>query len=235
MTEECITAIREHTQDFELIIIDNGSEPAIKPPFTGFAETALIRNEKNEGFPVAVNQGIRASKGDVIILLNNDVIVTPGWAERLAFYLDEFSIVGPLTNYCGGIQQMEIGCYENLDELNKEAEISAEECEGRVVEVNWVIGFCMVFKKSLFEKLGPFDDSIWPSCGEEIDFCFRARAAGHKIGIIFEVYVHHFGSQTFNDMEKAGLINYADANKQAVAHLAERWGVDFSEKQVIGE
>src|SRR5512139_3623441 len=84
MTLECITAIREQTEDCEIILIDNGSNPPIQKPYIGFIDAAVIRNEENRGFPAAVNQGIKAAKGDAVILLNNDVIVTPGWASMLA-------------------------------------------------------------------------------------------------------------------------------------------------------
>ena len=234
MTHECINAVRECTQgDYEFVIIDNGSVPPFKPPFTGFNETILIRNEENKGFPVAINQGIRAASGEIIILLNNDVIVTPGWAERLTSWLDDFSIIGPVTNYCAGMQKVTIPFYDNLDELNKEAEAWAEECTEEPQEVNWVIGFCMVFKKSLFNEIGPFDESLWPCSGEEIDFSFRAREAGHKIGVARDVYVHHEGSQTFNDMHKTGQINYVEMAVRNDKHLAKKWGWGFWERQEV--
>lgn len=233
MTEECITAVRENTQGYELIIVDNGSEPPIKPPFTGFIETTLIRNEENKGFPIAVNQGIRAAKGDVIILLNNDVIVTPGWAEKLAGWLDEFDIIGPVTNYCAGLQRVTLPVYQSRDGLNEVAEEQAEAEEGHAEEVNWIIGFCMAFPKALFDQLGPFDESLWPCSGEEIDFCLRARAAGHRVGIAHDVYVHHSGSQTFNDLQAAGQINYVEICKRNDEHLAKKWGPDFFSRQAI--
>ncbi len=236
MTQECINAVRECTQgDYEFVIIDNGSEPPFKPPFTGFNETTLIRNLSNLGFPVAINQGIRAAAGDVIILLNNDVIVTPGWAKKLTAWLDKFSIVGSLTNYCAGIQQVAISTYEDRDGLNKEAEAFAQEYEGQAVEVNWIIGFCMVFKKSLFGEIGPFDESLWPCSGEEIDFCFRARAAGYKIGIAHDVYVHHLGSQTFEMMHNAKQLDYGEICKMTENHIAKKWGKDFWQRQEINE
>jgi len=233
MTHDCINAIRETTQDFEIVIVDNGSVPAFKPPFNGFVETTLIRNEKNEGFPVAVNRGIRAAKGDTIILLNNDCFVTPGWAERLKGWLDEYSIVGPVTNYCAGMQRVQIGTYQSIEGLNEESKEWAEENAREVEEVNFIIGFCMAFKRSLFDEIGEFDESMWPCSGEEIDFCFRAREAGHKIGIANDVYVHHEGSKTFNEMEQSGQVNYLEICKRNDAHLAEKWGEDFWNKQKV--
>ena len=233
-TQECIDAIRETTQDCEIIIVDNGSTPPIKQPFAGFIETRVIRNEENKGFPVAVNQGCREAKGEVIILLNNDVIVTPGWAQVLAEWLNgAYSIVGPLTNYCAGLQRAQVEDYGNRDELFRAAAALSEECDGESEEVNFVIGFCMAFRRSLWEEIGPFDESLWPCSGEEIDFCFRARAAGHRIGIAHDVYVHHEGSQTFKDMVAAGTVDYAEICKRNDAHLAEKWGADFWQRQAV--
>lgn len=254
MTDECIQAVRENTSDYELIIIDNGSEPAIKKPFTGFVDTTVIRNEKNLGFPVAVNQGIRAANGDIIILLNNDVIVTPGWSERLVkwlyaekievtelgdsepAYIDKyqpFSIVGPCTNYAAGIQGVTTGIYNSIAELNDEAREWSESYDGAIEEVNFVIGFCMVFKKSLYDEIGEFDESLWPCSCEEIDFCFKTIEAGHKIGVAYDVYVHHFGSQTFEQMQESGQLNYKNVCKMCDEHLAKKWGNDFWQRQVI--
>lgn len=230
MTEECLRAVLDNTQDCEIIIIDNGSEPPIKPPFSGFIETTVIRNEENKGFPVAVNQGIRAAKGETIILLNNDVIVTPGWAQILEDRLKEFSIVGPMTNFCAGMQQTAISSYQSVEELNKAAAELAQENGGEVEEVNFVIGFCMAFPKDLFDELGPFDESLWPCSGEEIDFCLRAREAGHRVGIALDVYVHHEGSKTFKAMD----VDYEAICKRNDEHLAKKWGSGFWQQQSVG-
>jgi len=235
MTDECINAILENTQDAEIIIIDNGSSPPYKPPFSGFIETTLIRNETNTGFPHAVNQGIAAARGDIIILLNNDVIVSPHSLNRLSNWLDSFDIVGPTTNYCAGMQRVQISGYQNKEELDKQVELLFESSQGEGEEVNWIIGFCMAFKKAVWEQVGDFDESLWPCTGEEIDFCYRAREKGVKIGIARDIYVHHEGSVTFQDMEDAGQIEYAKLCERNNEHLAEKWGADFWNRQAIGE
>lgn len=225
MTDECLKAVGQHTQDYEIIVVDNGS-----PSPYGYA---AIRNDSNLGFPVAVNQGIRAAKGDVIVLLNNDCIVTPGWSAKLLKHLEAFSIVGPLTNYCACLQRETVPIYRDQPNLDRVAIGWSLDHAGQSVEVNWVIGFCMMFRRSLFDEIGPFDESLWPSSGEEIDFCLRARKAGHRIGIARDVYVHHEGSVTFSAMQEAGTISYKDVCDKADAHLAERWGKDFWQKQAV--
>lgn len=227
MTAECLEAVRANTQDYEIVMVDNGSDP----PIPG----ATIRNETNLGFPVAVNQGIRAAKGDIIILLNNDVIVTPGWADRMLKHLETFSIIAPMANYCAGLQQEVIlPTYNDDKELFAEASNWGKLHDGEFREVNFTIGFCMMFKKSLWEEIGVFDESIWPCSGEEIDFCFRARVAGHRIALARDVYVHHIGSVTFAEMERGGMLKYQETCEKNDAHLGKKWGKDFWLKQ-IGE
>src|SRR4030042_30688 len=126
MTADCINLIRETTQDYELILVDNGSVPPIAKPYMGFVDVTLIRNETNLGFPVAANQGGRAAKGDTIILLNNDVFTVPQWASRLEAHLGRFAIVGPMTNYCMGRQQIAIQAYMDKADLFKRSEGFAE-------------------------------------------------------------------------------------------------------------
>jgi predicted SAM-dependent methyltransferase len=85
----------------------------------------------------------------------------------------------------------------------------------------------MAFKKSLFEKIGPFDESLWPCCGEEIDFCLRSREKCYRVGIAQDVYVHHFGSQTFAEMG----LDYKEIGDRNDKYLSERWGNDFWNRQ----
>ena len=229
MTNECIYAVMENTQDCEIIVIDNGSTPEYTPPFTGFIGCRVIRNTENKGFPAAINQGIREASGEVIILLNNDVIVTPWWSDRLISALNQVSIVGPVTNYSAGLQKITTDLYNDKDELNKVAGGIYEDYEDNIQEVNWVIGFCMVFKKSLVDEIGYFDESIWPCCGEEIDFCLRAKKAGHKIGIAQGCYLHHDGSATFKAMDDLDYKNICLKNEK---HLESKWGKDWYRQEI---
>ena len=233
MTAECIQAVMETTSNYEVIVVDNGSDPPFQPPFSGFNEIRVIRNETNEGFPVAVNQAIATAKGETIILLNNDVTVTPGAMNRLASWLDHFDIIGPVTNFAAGMQRVHIESYQSIDELNTEAEALAESNEGEAEEVNWIIGFCMAFKKSLFDDVGAFDESLWPCSGEEVDFCLRSKEKGYTVAIAYDTYVHHEGSVTFRDMEDAGQLKYTAICERNNKHLQEKWKMNFWDNQAI--
>lgn len=233
MTVDCLSAIIANTSDFEIALIDNGSNPPLLPMIDGKYVVNRVRNDSNLGFPVAVNQGIRAAKGDVIVLLNNDVIVTPGALNRLADLLADYSITAPVANYCAGLQQEAVlPTYQTDKELYEVAKKWMEENAGRVREVNFAIGFCMAFRKSLFDEIGPFDETHWPCCGEEIDWCFRARMAGHKIAVACDVYVHHIGSQTFHAMEERGEVEYHHVCYRNDRYLEKKWGPGIWERQI---
>ena len=232
MTHECIQAIKDHTENYEIIVIDNGSDIAFVSPFTGFNDLRVIRNESNKGFSVAANQGIKAARGDVIVLFNNDIVCTPRWAERLVGWLDEFDIVAPMTNFGGNLQQVVIRPYQSRDELDEAAKEFSKENEGLYRDVNWTV-VSMFIKKSIFDDIGYLDESLWPCCGEDIDFCFRAREAGYRIGIARDVYVHHGVSQTFKAMQEAGLTNFLEVVDQNNKHLAKRWAGWMDKQSII--
>ena len=90
----------------------------------------------------------------------------------------------------------------------------------------------MAFKKSLYDEIGEFDESLCPCSGEEIDFCFRTVKAGYKVGVAYDVYVHHEGSQTFSDMVEAGQVDYEKLCERNDKHLADKWGDDFGNNQL---
>lgn len=235
MTKDCIAAVRDTlTLKHEIIVIDNGSdkkfpwhECAIFPTLDKY-----IRNDSNLGYPVAINQGIRASSGRTIVLLNNDVVVTPKSIERLCTLVDggHCDIAGPLTNYSAGIQQIFAPAYDNIQELYQAAESIYQDHCGKVTFVNWIIGFCMAFHKSLWEELGPFDESLWPSSGEEIMFCLEARRRDYKICIAEDAYVHHHGSATFTTMADAEIINYEDVCKRNDVYIESKYGTFWSKQ-----
>jgi GT2 family glycosyltransferase len=234
VTIECLNSIKDNTTlEHEIIIIDNGSDPRfenINLPIN----CHIVRNEENLGFPKAVNQGIEISKGEYIILLGNDVIVTPDWEWRLVKYLQRgFSIVSPVTNYCAGMQKTFARVYSNRKELDSIAKDISIASNGIVSEVNWIIGFCMAFSKELVGEIGLLDDSNWPCCGEDIEYCLRAKDKGKKIGIIEEVYVHHIGSVTLSDMDNRGEIDYKELCLRNENIIREKWGKEFCQQRLL--
>ena len=86
-TRQCLESIVRCTdQSYELIIVDNASTDGTLE-FLKDVKATIITNQYNLGCAKAWNQGVRASHGDVIGILNNDIVVTPGWLKDLLSYM----------------------------------------------------------------------------------------------------------------------------------------------------
>ena len=88
-TRQCVVALKSHTRPpWELILIDNGSTDGTGTYLAGARDLAavpvtVVTNAKNLGFPAAINQGLRLARGEYLVMLNNDVVVTDGWLDQL--------------------------------------------------------------------------------------------------------------------------------------------------------
>ena len=124
-TIECVESIRKHTREaHEIIFVDNGSTDGTRKWLKKLAKNnshyKLIENKKNLGFSKGCNQGIEASSGEYILLLNNDVVVTENWLAGMLERLNsapDIGIVGPMTNNISGPQKVPVVDYTSIDGL----------------------------------------------------------------------------------------------------------------------
>ena len=88
-TQQCIAALKSHTGPaWELIVVDNGSTDGTGTYLAGVRDMStvpvtVVSNATNVGFPAAINQGLRLARGEYLVMLNNDVVVTDGWLDQL--------------------------------------------------------------------------------------------------------------------------------------------------------
>ena len=162
-------------------------------------DVRLILNGANRGFPVAAHQGMAAASGRQVLLLNNDVVVTTGWLGRMLRALrsdPKVGLVGPRSNSVSGPQQIEVG-YDNLAELDGFAWDWGKGQSGVMVDLNRLVGFCLLISREVIESIGMLDEQFGIGWFEDDDYCLRAIAAGYRAVIASDAFVHHFGSRTF--------------------------------------
>ncbi len=88
-TRLCLRALFRHTvRPWELIVVHNGSTDGTGEFLAGVqvggrVPVTIIHNARNLGFPAAINQGLRAARGEFLVLLNNDAVVTEAWLDHL--------------------------------------------------------------------------------------------------------------------------------------------------------
>jgi len=156
----------------------------------------IIKNEKNLGFSSNINKGVRGASGDVLFLLNTDVV-------------PEKDFLRPLLKHFEDEKVFAVGCMDKSIENGKivlRGRGAGEwkrgffiHSRGEVDKTNtlWVNGGSGVFRKSIWKKLGGFNELYNPFYWEDIDLSYRALKSGYRI--IFEpksvvVHEHEKGS-----------------------------------------
>ncbi len=214
-TRKCLESLAAHTPlPHEIIIVDNGSNDGT-PEFLRewLAKTphgTVIRNEANRGFAAGNNQGLAIARGETVVLLNNDTVVTPGWLEGMLSVLQSepnTGVVGPMSNRVSGPQFVSEASYADLAGLPAFAEQWSQTHAGQSFEIGRAVGFCLLARREVIERVGGLDERFGSGNFEDDDFCIRARLAGFRIRIAKDVFIHHTGSQTF----KGAKIDYRAA------------------------
>jgi len=169
----------------EIIITDDASTDASIEVIEKFIEESkdrkikLIKNEKNMGFATNVNKGVKESEGDVLVLLNTDVIPSNDFLDPILPYFEDEEVFA-------------VGCMDESIEGDKTVlrgrgkgkwkrgllTHSAADLSGK--DTLWVAGGSGVFRKSIWEKLGGLDIIYNPFYWEDIDISYRARKSGYK-------------------------------------------------------
>ena len=223
-TRQCVASIQSRTtQPYELIFVDNGSTDGTVDYLRSLSNVTVIENAENRGYSAGVNQGIRASRGKYIILLNNDVVVTSGWLGRHLNALDrdrDIGLVGPTLTW-PECPQMIDAPYDDLSKLEAFAHTWATEKKGCVEEVPDLVGACMATRREVIDRVGLLDEDFGIGQCEDKDYCRRVAAAGYRCVIARDAFVHHFGHRTF-------LGNNIDSGKLFVKNkqlLQEKWSV----------
>ena len=221
VTESCWASLRKNTKvPHQIVVVDNGSTEDVAYA-ADQNNHMVIRNSSNMGFAYACNQGIRSTHGDFVVILNNDTIVTPGWLDRLLWHMENdqtIAIAGPSTNFASTIQQIKVA-YDSEKSLYDFSEDVHRKNKHMALEVEKVVGVCMVIRRSVLEEIGLFDTRFGLGNYEDDDICLRARLAGYKVIWAKDVFIHHRGSKTF---EALG-IDYSTLMAENSAKYQAKW------------
>ena len=201
--QTCIESIRAFTEDghYEIIVVDNGSKDGSVEWLKKQSDLKCIFNEVNAGFPKGCNQGMAIATGTEIMLLNSDVIVTPRWHEQMlrALYSSEdIGAVSCVTNSCSNFQAIPVPYKTmDIDQLLNFAEKFNHSNPSLWTLHFTLVGFCLMFRRSIYDELGDLDERFSPGNYEDDDYCFRIMQAGYKLILCRDTFIHHYGSGTF--------------------------------------
>jgi GT2 family glycosyltransferase len=189
---------------FKVYLWDNASDDTTKECLRKF-ETETFFSKENRGFIEPNNFMAAQGSQPYIILLNSDTEVKPGWDQALTGFLSTHSDFG-IAGYQGGV-------------LNSEG-IGTEFAWGE--RVDYVSGWCMCFSRSLYNKIGLFDDkNLSFAYGEDSDFCLRAKEHGFSSYALHLDYVRHIGGATIKTMGQPD--HLVESFKKNHEYIKKRW------------
>ena len=195
--KKCVESIKRCTPEaHEIIFVDNGCKAAmlkwIRQTVKGQSNYRLIKAGKKAGQGKCFNKGMEASSGEYIILLRDHVIVGDGWLDGMLKCINsakDIGIVGPMTNAkAAGIQCAAGSDHFKIGQFKKYAGAFREKNRYRRIPSLEIMSFCMLFRRSLAEQIGPFDEELEQG-SESGDYCLRAALAGYKNLIAGDVFV----------------------------------------------
>jgi GT2 family glycosyltransferase len=192
----------EATREAEIVVVDNASgDDSLDRVGERFPAVRVIANARNEGFPVAANQGIAAATGEYVLLLNPDAEIRPGSASKLLAYAQahpDAGIAGPRLVHPDGAVQASAWRVPTAGGIFVEyvfgqstrayADLDAD----GPTDVESLSGAALLFRRDFFLDLGGLDpDLFWI---EDVDLCVRVRRAGKRVVYFPEAeMVHHQG------------------------------------------
>jgi GT2 family glycosyltransferase/cyclopropane fatty-acyl-phospholipid synthase-like methyltransferase len=232
-TKVCIESIRKFTDKnkYEIIVVDNKSTDRTVEWLKEQDDLVVIYNEENKGFPAGCNQGIAIAKGDSILLLNNDVIVTPNWLYNLDKALwssSDIGAVGAVSNSCSYYQQIDVS-YNDINEMLNFANAYNKSDEDYWSYRTKLIGFCMLIKKEVLDEVGLLDEIFTPGNYEDDDISFRIISDGYKLLLCKDTFIHHFGSVSFGKVSS----EYNKILQTNINKFKDKWNFNPSYSNMI--
>lgn len=183
----CLESIREHSADYRVILVDNGS------PDTGYLPTLrtmphmLIRNSTNLGFVKATNQGLTYSTAPYVVLMNNDTEAVPQWLPllRTGFGDPSVGLSGPLTT--------SKNCWQGRY-------VSPTHEPVTLPNGHMLAFFCTMIRREVIDSIGVLDEDFGVGFGDDDEYCLRAERAGFRLALVRSLVIPHHHRTTFKQV-----------------------------------
>ncbi|MDE5957836.1 MAG: glycosyltransferase family 2 protein [Muribaculaceae bacterium] len=204
LLQSMLPYLREKGERVELIVVDNGSADGTAAAIEAFRtgntlrNLRLLRSEENLGVARGRNLGLASAGGEVLMLLDNDTIADGETYDALLRHVAATpgcGIAAPALYSPGGELQASAKPYPGLwlkvaHLLRPGRELECEREELRKPHPFYVIGACQVFRREVYEKVGPLDAAIFYG-PEDADFCIRVRKAGYTVDYLADLRLTH--------------------------------------------
>ena len=238
LTFTCLKSVQANTAPgtYEVIVIDDHSPEPMAESLADVTGIRIERNPENLGFLRTVNRGAELAQGEILVILNNDTIVTPGWLAGLLGVLrshPEAGLVGAKLIYPDGRLQEAGGIvWRDGSAWNLGRNDDPDKPEFNYLrEADYCSGACLAIPTTLFRSLGGFDTRFAPAYYEDTDLAFAVRAAGRKVFFQPLATVVHFEGQTSGTDETGGVKQHQVKNRET---FEQKWRAELASHRANG-
>ena len=201
LTERCLEHLRLQTLSHTVIVCDNGSsDGTAKHLRTAFPEVQVVELGMNLGFAAACNRGVRAGKGDFVVLLNNDVECSAEFLNRLVAPLRDDECLGSVAALLlkpgeDRIESFGLAVDPTLAGYPRLRGLPAGQAQATHPVLVGPSGAAGAYRREAWEAVGGLDEGVF-SYGEDVDLALRLRAAGWSTAGAADAVSVHLGSAT---------------------------------------
>jgi GT2 family glycosyltransferase len=198
----CLTSLRQQTwRDFEILVVDNAShDDSLELLARDYAEARVIRLDRNTGFTGACNAGLRAGRGEFLVLLNNDTEAAPDWLAEVVAAFERHPAAGMIASKMLLFDRRDIfhtagDIFKTDGTPGNRGVWQADEgqfAEGLVFSAN---GGSAAYRRAMLDQIGLLDEAFFFSC-EDVDLAWRAQLAGWSAVYAPRARVYHKLSAT---------------------------------------
>jgi GT2 family glycosyltransferase len=201
---------RDSAQPFETIIADNGStddSATVARSFDGQMTVMVIDASARRGQSFARNVGARAATGDLLLFLDQDDEIGPGYVSAMTSALEGADFVAARMD---------------ADKLNdgwrRRGRTLPQTCGLPSDPVPWAYGCTLGVRRETFERLGGFAEDLGVLAGEDVDLCWRAHANGVGLTFVEDAVLHYRYPATLSGFFRQGLTYGFAGVKVAARH-----------------
>jgi O-antigen biosynthesis protein len=235
----CLRSIADFrpSMPFEVIVMDDASPTPASDALSAVAGVRFVRNEKNLGFLGNVNRGANEARGEYLLLLNNDTLLTASAIDALINTFRDHENVGlvggKLVNADGSLQEAGGIVWRDGSAWNwGRGEHPHDPRFNFVRDTDYCSGAAIAIKRELFLDLGGFDAHFAPAYYEDTDLAFRVRERGLRVLYQPHAEVYHLEGVSHGRDQTSGIKAYQVTN---AAKFFERWQMVLATHRAAGK
>lgn len=224
LTERCLDSLAamDAVRPYEVLVVDDASPDDTATRLAARRDARVVVTPENLGFVGACNLGAEHAAGEVLVFLNNDTVVHPGWLDTLVGTLDDptVGLAGSMLLSTDGLVQESGGIiWADGSGWNYGRGLAPEAPEVQTVrDVDYCSGAAIAVRADVFRRLGGFSQRYAPAYYEDTDLCFAVRESGLRVVVNPEAVVTHAEGASHGQDGEGGLKRFQAVNRHVFRH-----------------